>query len=95
MGPYQNITREKVVALHKLLRFLRRLDVIGRVQTCTLAPSGPIAALEFADGLPGSYYSVEFVNYSEDREEMRAELILEKLFEHRMATDGFNTHFKF
>jgi hypothetical protein len=95
MGPFVNITREKVTALHILIRFLRRLDVIGKVHTTTMSQRMAISAMDFAEGLPDNSYTVHYDGYDPDKHEMKSEMLLEDIFDHRMMTDGWNTHFKF
>lgn len=99
MRAYENISRDRVVSLHKFIRLLRRLGVCGKIHTTTVSAreNMPISAISFAhrDGEKELRYTVRYDGYDPSRYEMIIELELEKIFENRMPTDPWSTHFKF
>lgn len=99
MGSYENISSEKVVALHKFIRLLRRLGVVGKVFTTTVSADRniPVSAMGFADrdSRNNLKYTIRYDGYDPSRYEMIVELKLERIFGNRMSTDPWTTHFKF
>ena len=98
MGPFENLSSQKVTSLHILIHFLRRLGCCGKVFTTTVSADRnlPVSALNFADrDYKSLKYSIRYDGYDPSRYEMQVELELEKVFGTKHATDPWFTHFKF
>jgi hypothetical protein len=92
---YKDLDQHQVVALHKLIRFLRRLRVIGKLHTTTMTNRTPTDPLSFAmDEIALSRYWIRYDDYTSDTSEMDVEEKLESVFG-RMNTDPAGDHFEF
>ena len=77
---FDDLTGDQVNAFNEFILILRKLQVIGNLNTTVTRYSYPISSEDFYPDYKNNVFCIKYVGYSSDKSEMKLQLEIEKIF---------------